>query len=222
MTILRRIALVLTAGARKQFFWRDGRKAPFWLTWPIFKGYAKKLASAGTIKVKFLDWLKLETVYRLATAASLYFEDKVDLIFLAGGQTGQRKRDSVTMMKDFLLELGVQEEDIILDPSTLQTSDSVEAYANYVKSIRGFVVAYIITSWYHVPRSLYHLKKFLPASPYRFIKVKAAWPSFSKECLAYEYAYNLSFEPLKLLSMPFESVRSWWREREEKLREVKK
>jgi hypothetical protein len=94
------VAFIPTTGALKAVYWKNGSQAPFWLTWPLLKGYLTHLEQKGILSVKFLNRLKLETIARLDGALELSREIPIVAFFLSGGKTGRRppESDSVGIM----------------------------------------------------------------------------------------------------------------------------
>jgi hypothetical protein len=222
-----KIAFVPTAGALKFGYWaRSGKQVPCWMTWPIFKALLKLYVKRGRILLFHLDCLKLETVAKLIEAAKLYLEGYINTIFLSGGQTGKRKKDSVELMKEFLLECGIAEEDIFLDRTTLQSSEKVLSLINFVKDVYeqdNYVELVIpVLSWYNWSRFDYHLNKHRSNWLNNVVaKYWLVYSPLSMLCIKYEYLYNIIAEPLKLYCMLFPRVQIWWRAREEKLRDIR-
>lgn len=223
------VAFTPTTGALKNVFWKNGSQAPFWLTWPLLKGYMTRLEQEGRLSVRFLNKLKLETIVRLDGALELSREFPIDVFFLSGGKTGRRPpgSDSVVMMKDYLLKSRIDENAVVLDRDTLQTTDKIDMFLKYLESLdAGVITVWVVTSWYHLPRVLYLLRKGIVKSRALSgkrisIRWKKVFPPLTSECLKYEYAYNLLVELVEYLTTDSEIIRRWWLQREIKLRNIK-
>lgn len=87
---------------------------------------------------------------RLETGISLYNQKKVKKL-LVTGDSQSMYYDETGAMKRYLLERGVKEEDIVVDPQGLSTSESIER----AKDVLGYNDFLIITQEYHLYRSLY-------------------------------------------------------------------
>ena len=222
------IAFVPTAGALKEVCWKTRGTAAFWTTWPIFKKWLKNQKERGYVFVKSLDELKPETIARLDAATELFQGNRIDTLFLSGGKTGQRpkEKDSVAMMAHYLFSLGIDDKAVVLDRDTLQTTDKVEAFVKYLEKIDSDItIIWVVTSWYHLPRTLYLLRKALAKSPiltgkHVTIHRKAVFPPLTRRCLEYEYLYNLAAELVGFATINSEIIRNWWRERETMLRNI--
>jgi SanA protein len=86
---------------------------------------------------------------RVATAADLYFAGKVKKLLMSGDNRFIDYNEPGAM-KEFALELGVPEEDIILDYAGRRTYDTCYR----ARHIFGLEQALIITQRYHLPRAL--------------------------------------------------------------------
>ncbi|OGL43121.1 MAG: hypothetical protein A2W05_04960 [Candidatus Schekmanbacteria bacterium RBG_16_38_10] len=87
---------------------------------------------------------------RLLTAISLYRGGKVEKLLLSGDH-GKKNYDEVNAMKRFVVERGVDEEDIFMDHAGFRTYDSCYR-ARDVFGVNSMVV---ITNKFHLPRALY-------------------------------------------------------------------
>lgn len=86
---------------------------------------------------------------RVATAAELYFNGKVEKILMSGDNRFIDYNEPQAM-KEFALELGVPEQDIVLDYAGRRTYDTCYR----AKSIFGVEQALLVTQHYHQPRAL--------------------------------------------------------------------
>jgi SanA protein len=87
---------------------------------------------------------------RVKTAIKLYKDKKVKKI-LVSGDHGQKNYDEVNAAKDFLLENGVEPEDIFLDHAGFDTYDSLYR-AREIFKVNSLI---IVTQNFHLPRALY-------------------------------------------------------------------
>lgn len=86
---------------------------------------------------------------RISTAADLYFSQKVKKLLMSGDNRTLDYNEPGAM-KDFAIELGVPEEDIILDYAGRRTYDTCYR----AQHIFGVNDALLVTQSYHLPRAL--------------------------------------------------------------------
>ncbi|MDY6846605.1 MAG: ElyC/SanA/YdcF family protein [Chloroflexota bacterium] len=86
---------------------------------------------------------------RVRTASDLYFSGKVEKILMSGDNTSENYNEPGAM-KDFAIELGIPEEDIVLDFAGRRTYDSCYR----AKAIFGLEKLTLVTQAYHLPRAL--------------------------------------------------------------------
>lgn len=86
---------------------------------------------------------------RVATAADLYFSGKVKKLLMSGDNRFLDYNEPGAM-KTYALELGVPEEDIVLDYAGRRTYDTCYR----AKHIFGLEHALLVTQRYHLPRAL--------------------------------------------------------------------
>jgi len=87
---------------------------------------------------------------RVSSAASLYFSGKVSKLLMSGDNRTDFYNEPEAM-RQLALELGVSEEDILLDYAGLRTYDTCFRARN----IFGIRDAILVTQGFHLPRSLY-------------------------------------------------------------------
>lgn len=87
---------------------------------------------------------------RLKTGISLYNNDISNKILITGDHTND-DYDEVTVMKNYLLEHGIPEEDIITDNYGISTYDSIYRVKNVYKSNK----VVIVSQRYHLYRALF-------------------------------------------------------------------
>jgi len=86
---------------------------------------------------------------RVRTASDLYFSGKVEKILMSGDNTSENYNEPGAM-KDFAIELGIPEEDIVVDFAGRRTYDSCYR----AKAIFGLEKLTLVTQAYHLPRAL--------------------------------------------------------------------
>ena len=87
---------------------------------------------------------------RVATAADLYFSDKVEKLLMSGDKSSVH-HDEPGAMRDFALSLGVPDEDIVLDYAGRRTYDTCYR----AREIFNIDSAILVTQAFHLPRALY-------------------------------------------------------------------
>ncbi|MGC4013657.1 MAG: YdcF family protein [Luteolibacter sp.] len=109
-------------------------------------------------KVELNGQPSLRLQSRLNKAVELYQAKRFPMILVSGG-FGKEGYDEATVMRDYLVTHGVPEANILLD------SDGVTTYAS-AKNTRAiadahhFQSVYVITQYFHVPRSRLALERF--------------------------------------------------------------
>lgn len=86
---------------------------------------------------------------RIGTASALYFAGKVEKILMSGDNRYANYNEPKAM-KEFALELGIPEEDIVLDYAGRRTYDTCYR----ARQIFGVEQALLVTQDYHLPRAL--------------------------------------------------------------------
>lgn len=87
--------------------------------------------------------------YRLDVAANLYNEGRVDAI-LVSGDNGQTEYDEPTVMRDYLVSVGIPTEAVALDYAGFDTYDTC-VRAN---EVFGVSQAILVTQDFHEPRAV--------------------------------------------------------------------
>ena len=87
---------------------------------------------------------------RVETAASLYFDHKVEKILMSGDNRFENYNEPEAM-KQYALSLGVPDEAIVLDYAGRRTYDTCYR----AKAIFGATEALLITQKFHLPRALF-------------------------------------------------------------------
>ncbi len=183
---------------------------------------------------EYLEELKIETVARLEKALWVRNNLGPEFFYLSGGKF-RRNPTVVDMMKGWLVLNGqISEKNILMDTNSVQTCEGIEKFVKYLFGLHNdFISVYLTTSWYHLPRCRYELKKSIEkfrreseidlsfGNP-KFIEIIAVSvkPPWTLECLKYEYLYNLLVEPINLIIMRFPKLKKWLGKRERKNRGV--
>ena len=87
---------------------------------------------------------------RVATAAELYFSGKVEKLLMSGDNTSVH-HDEPGAMREYALNLGVPDEDIVLDYAGRRTYDTCYR----AREIFNIHSAILVTQAFHLPRALY-------------------------------------------------------------------
>jgi SanA protein len=87
---------------------------------------------------------------RVATAVDLYFQGKVSKLIMSGDNRSWDYNEPAGMQA-FAIQLGVPEEDIILDYAGLRTYDTCYR----AREIFGVKEALLVTQKYHLPRAIF-------------------------------------------------------------------
>ena len=87
---------------------------------------------------------------RVATAADLYLSGKVEKLLMSGDNTSVH-HDEPGAMREYALNLGVPDEDIVLDYAGRRTYDTCYR----AREIFNIHSAILVTQAFHLPRALY-------------------------------------------------------------------
>ena len=91
---------------------------------------------------------------RVKTASELYFQGKVEKLLMSGDNR-TTDYDEPTAMKNYAIELGIPEKDIVLDYAGRRTYDTCYR----AKEIFGLDSAILVTQEFHLSRALYLCEK---------------------------------------------------------------
>ena len=91
---------------------------------------------------------------RLERAIQIYFQNDASFLLMSGDCSGEDYNE-VEVMKQYAIDSGVPEEDIILDPEGYSTYESITR----LKSVYGYDSAIIVSQEYHLYRALYIAEK---------------------------------------------------------------
>ncbi|PLX28764.1 hypothetical protein C0581_00985, partial [Candidatus Parcubacteria bacterium] len=94
---------------------------------------------------------------RVLTGVELYKEERVDKLVMTG-DNGREEYDEVSAMKEFAIEKGVLDEDIVLDYAGFRTYDSCYRARDVFGLDEYDVVA--VSQEFHLPRILYTCGNF--------------------------------------------------------------
>ena len=93
---------------------------------------------------------------RLRAAARLYELGLVERILVSGDRDDEREYDEVGPMAAFLVELGVPQPALLIDPYGYRTLDSMARAAQ----VFGIEAATVVTNPFHVPRAVWLGRQF--------------------------------------------------------------
>ncbi len=113
---------------------------------------------------------------RLTAALESYRKDR-QLIIVCGAQGGNEPRPEGDVMRDWLLERGVPDEDVVAETESFNTRENL-THAKAIMEEHGLGEALVVTSDYHVARALVLCRqvgiaatgKGSPSKPEYFIK----------------------------------------------------
>jgi vancomycin permeability regulator SanA len=129
---------------------------------------------------------------RVIKGLELYESEKVSKI-LVSGDHGRVEYDEVNVVKDYLLENGVSEEDIFLDHAGFDTYDSLYR-AKEIFEIESLI---IVTQEFHLPRAVY-IGNSLGIKTYGYIAdrqpyIAARWNSLRESLARVKAFLNVTF-----------------------------
>ena len=91
--------------------------------------------------------------WRLDAAYEAYQKKNVPVV-VCGAQGKDEPKTEAEVMKGYLIRAGIPDEDILTDPASFNTRQNLKNTSFLLKSIPGINKVLIVTSDYHVPRSL--------------------------------------------------------------------
>lgn len=129
---------------------------------------------------------------RTIKGLELYERGKVSKI-LVSGDHGRAEYDEVNVVKDYLLENGVSEEDLFLDHAGFDTYDSIYR-AKEIFEIESLI---IVTQEFHLPRAVY-IGNSLGIETYGYIAdrqpyIAARWNSLRESLARVKALLNVTF-----------------------------
>lgn len=131
----------------------------------LFEGF--EYSGECTDCAMVLGSMKAST-YRVPVAVDLYNKDKVNKVLLCGGkfrETAQGMMTEAQIMKNKAIELGVKEEDILLEENSMTTKENIicsilPLEREYkLSNLRKII---LVTTHYHMRRSMLMAKTYLP------------------------------------------------------------
>lgn len=109
-------------------------------------------------KVELTGKPSARLVSRLERTLELYRDGWFPMIMVSGG-LGKEGFDEAVVMRDYLIAHGVPADRIIADSQGWTTYDSAKNVAALLKS-RGWSSVFVVTQYYHVPRSRLAVSNF--------------------------------------------------------------
>lgn len=114
---------------------------------------------------------------RRLTAALESYQERAQVIIVCGAQGANEPRAEGDVMRDWLVEHGVPEADVVAETASFNTRENLR-YARTIMQERGLSQALVVTSDYHVARALELCRqegieatgKGSPSKPEYFIK----------------------------------------------------
>ena len=91
--------------------------------------------------------------WRLDAAYEAYVQKAVPVV-VCGAKGGDEPVPEAEAMKQYLMERGVPERNIMTDPNSFNTNQNLKNASALLKDLSGIRKVLIVTSDYHVPRSL--------------------------------------------------------------------
>jgi len=129
------------------------------------KHNALVVLGAGTIKQSFSDnvFPGIMSYSRIDTAASSYFDCKKShntcTLLLSGGDPSNNDKTEANIYQKYLLRLGVDSRDIIIEDKSKNTFQNAEFSSAILKS-HQFDQIFLISSGFHLQRALLYLAHF--------------------------------------------------------------
>ena len=91
--------------------------------------------------------------WRLDAAAEAYQQKKVPVV-VCGGQGNDEPMTEAEAMKHYLIQKGIAEQMILMDPDSFNTNQNLKNAAKLLENFTAVKKVLVVTSDYHVPRSL--------------------------------------------------------------------
>jgi len=141
---------------------------------------------------------------RVKTGADLYFAGKVEKLLMSGDNHVLEYNEPAAM-RDYALDLGVPEKDIVMDYAGRRTYDTCYR----AKSIFGLDTAILVTQRFHLPRAIYICKilgletKGIPADQRQYRRWSMAYWHIREAFATLAAFWDLHFShPLPILGDP--------------------
>ena len=97
--------------------------------------------------------LSVQLTWRMDAAAEAYEKKNVPIV-VCGAQGPDEPCTEAEAMREYLLEKGIPEERILADPESFNTNENLENARDLLEAYPDVKRVLIVTSDYHVPRSL--------------------------------------------------------------------
>ena len=91
--------------------------------------------------------------WRLDAAKQAYDRKAVPIV-VCGAKGADEPAPEADVMKAYLVKAGVPEKDILTDPKSFNTRQNLKNASELLKPLQGIHTVLVVTSDYHVPRSL--------------------------------------------------------------------
>ena len=97
--------------------------------------------------------LSVQLTWRMDAAVEAYEKKNVPIV-VCGAQGPDEPCTEAEAMRDYLLKKGIPEDDILTDPRSFNTNENLENAKELLKGYQDIKRVLIVTSDYHVPRSM--------------------------------------------------------------------
>ena len=97
--------------------------------------------------------LSVQLTWRMDAAVEAYEKKNVPIV-VCGAQGPDEPCTEAEAMRDYLLKKGIPEDDILTDPRSFNTNENLENAQELLKGYQDIKRVLIVTSDYHVPRSM--------------------------------------------------------------------
>ena len=97
--------------------------------------------------------LSVQLTWRMDAAAEAYEKKNVPIV-VCGAQGPDEPCTEAEAMRDYLLKKGIPKDDILTDPRSFNTNENLENAQELLKGYQDIKRVLIVTSDYHVPRSM--------------------------------------------------------------------
>jgi uncharacterized SAM-binding protein YcdF (DUF218 family) len=186
ITLLSRVALIIVLWLFVHCLWivYDGMR-PFTGKADIAIVLGNTVMPDGSLS----SWLQ----GRVDAALQLYQQQRVKKIFVSGG-IAEGRRPEGDAMREYLVNHGVNSNDIIVDNYGNNTYLTARHFID-LNNGGKYQSAVVVTSYYHIPRSKYILKKLgykNVYSDYSKAFFWADWRSLARDCIGF-YKYWLVY-----------------------------
>ena len=97
--------------------------------------------------------LSVQLTWRMDAAVEAYEKKNVPIV-VCGAQGPDEPCTEAEAMRDYLLKKGIPKDDILTDPRSFNTNENLENAQELLKGYQDIKRVLIVTSDYHVPRSM--------------------------------------------------------------------